>query len=195
MQFIQEYSSEITEKASQEILNFYRDHIMSGTRESCNLHGVVNEVALEDENVLKIIKDKILPQVEKRLDNYFSFSPLLDKTSYDLKHCSIMHHKEGLNLPFHYDAEFVYDTADGENIRNFAVLVYLNKDFKGGELIFPVQGKSICPKPGLIVIFPTSFMYPHTTNPAFGSDRFVLRLNYLFKKDGIKKNVQNSEVY
>ena len=72
-----------------------------------------------------------------------------------------------------------------EFIRNFAVLVYLNDNFEHGELVFPLQEKSIVPKAGTVAIFPTSFMYPHVTNPTMGDDRYVVRMSYFFVKSAI----------
>lgn len=40
-------------------------------------------------------------------------------------------------------------------------LIYLNDDYIGGEIAFPLQGLSIKPKKGTVVLFPSIFTHPH----------------------------------
>ena len=162
---------------------------------SCNLEGAVKENSIGDKTFLGYLNENLKPLVEIYLSDYLSFNPLLKKENFYLKHYSIMQQRENFNVPFHYDSEYIYEENGEENVRNFAVLLYLSGDFEGGDLVFPVQKQSIKPEEGLLVIFPTSFMYPHTTLPSLGADRFVLRINYLLDKSGIQGSVRNSQIY
>jgi Rps23 Pro-64 3,4-dihydroxylase Tpa1-like proline 4-hydroxylase len=50
-------------------------------------------------------------------------------------------------------------------IRRISCLLYLNDDYEGGELYFPVQDLKIKPKAGDMILFPSGFEYPHASLP------------------------------
>jgi len=45
--------------------------------------------------------------------------------------------------------------------RVLSAVLYLNEDYEGGELHFPRQGLKISPSAGEVVLFPSSFAFPH----------------------------------
>jgi hypothetical protein len=49
----------------------------------------------------------------------------------------------------------------GDGSRVVSGLLYLNSDFKGGEVIFPKQKVTIKPERGMLVLFPCTYAYPH----------------------------------
>lgn len=51
------------------------------------------------------------------------------------------------------------DSIDGR--RTLSGILYLNDDFDGGSLSFPVQKIEIEPRPGRLVLFPSNFVYIH----------------------------------
>lgn len=193
--FIHQFPNVLSKDRCQEIIDTYlKDSATNAKRADANLHGVVKEWSPADGEFWDTMQDEVEALCWPHVDQYLSYSNLLNRNSYYLKHMTIMHHRELINIPYHYDAELSY--MDGqEYIRNFAILIYLNENFENGELMFPVQKVAIKPKAGLGLIFPTSFMYPHVTNPAIGSDRYVLRLGYFFKKEGIIESVKKSKDY
>ncbi|WP_127714883.1 2OG-Fe(II) oxygenase [Halobacteriovorax sp. HLS] len=195
MSFIQEYENILSPKNCESIIeNYLKESHIDTKRSDANLHGIVKEWSIPQErhwsDLFLDLNEKCRPIVE----SYLSYSTLLNCESYYLKHISIMEHQENFNIPYHYDAEISY-MNDKEYIRNFAILIYLNDNFESGELIFPIQKTSIKPKVGLGLIFPTSFMFPHLTNPAIGANRYVLRMAYYFKKDSIINSTKTSKDY
>jgi hypothetical protein len=50
------------------------------------------------------------------------------------------------------------------NERVFSCVAFLNDNFHGGELVFPLQNITIKPKTGSIVFFPSNFPYFHYAN-------------------------------
>ena len=192
--FIREFKSSNLSQIAKSIFDMISSSL-DGAKTSSNLHGVVVEECLRDEKLLDILEKKLKPHLEVHIDDYFSFTPLLHKENFKFSHYSLMHHKEGYNIPFHYDSEYVYEKEGVEEVRNFAILLYLNDLEEWGALVFPLQKKTIKPEQGKLLIFPTSFMYPHTTIPTMSSDRFVLRVSYYFEKDQIKKSVEESRDY
>lgn len=193
--FISTFDNLLSAEQCAEIISRYRaDSQSKALRTDANLHGNVKEWSPVDDPFWDDLFENLESTCRVFVDKYLSYSPLLNSHSYFLKHMTIMHHKESMNIPYHYDAELCF-MDNKEYIRNFAMLIYLNDNFESGELMFPVQKQSIKPKAGLGLLFPTSFMYPHVTNPALGSDRYVLRLGYYFKKEGVIDSVKNSREY
>lgn len=45
--------------------------------------------------------------------------------------------------------------------RAYSTIVYLNDDFDGGEIVFPLQSKCIKPTRGLLLGFPSGSEFPH----------------------------------
>ena len=195
MNFIQSHSGAISpEVCSQIIKNYNARQDDIGERTSANLLGAIREFTVDEDCISSEVQELITKVADEKIQEYLSKVPELNSKSYFLNHMTIMFHSEFKNIGYHYDSEFLY-MNDAEYIRNFAVLIYLNQDFDGGELIFPLQKTVIKPQTGLMLVFPTSFMYPHVTNPAMGDDRYVLRLSYFFKKEILIHNSLNSKVY
>lgn len=46
-------------------------------------------------------------------------------------------------------------------VRCLTAVTYLNDDFDGGELVFPVQGETVIAKKGRTVFFPPYWTHPH----------------------------------
>ena len=195
MTFIREFENTLPPETCIDIINNYlKESRVDTKRSDANLHGIVKEWGIPEEGHWKDLYSVVSQKCRPIVEEYLSYSPLLNSSSYYLKHLSVMEHQENFNIPYHYDAEISY-MNNKEYIRNFAILIYLNDDFECGELIFPVQKVSIKPKVGLGLIFPTSFMFPHLTNPALGANRFVLRLAYYFKKSSIIDSTKASKDY
>jgi hypothetical protein len=49
---------------------------------------------------------------------------------------------------------------------------YLNDDYSGGELIFPRFNLTIKPEPGDLVIFPSTFIYEHSSEPIMSGNKY-----------------------
>ena len=101
---------------------------------------------------------------KKGISQYRSFNPHLeierDEGIVVLKYASKEEYKE------HVD--------DGRTShRRLSGLIYLNDKFVGGNLVFPRQNISIRPEPGMLVLFPSGFAYPHVAKPVKRGVRFV----------------------
>lgn len=55
---------------------------------------------------------------------------------------------------------------------DITILVYLNSDFEGGELIFPDYGLVIKPKAGDMLMFPSGHQYSHHVTPVTDGTRW-----------------------
>ena len=60
--------------------------------------------------------------------------------------------------------------------RTMSCILFLNDDYKGGELMFrDPNGENemaIKPKSSRLIIWPSSFMYPHTVKPVIEGTRY-----------------------
>lgn len=193
MEFLKTYKNILSKTQCNEIIGYYQREGENAKRNTANLRGEVREWSPDKSSDFW---DKTEAIVREKCDvlvsDFLSNNMLLELQSYRYGHLTLMEQKDGYNIPYHYDAEVVL-LNDQEHIRNFAVLIYLNDNFENGELIFPLQKTSVKPEPGLGLVFPTSFMYPHLTNSAIGSNRYLLRVAYYFKKESVLDSVRNSK--
>jgi hypothetical protein len=74
----------------------------------------------------------------------------------------------------HADAE----NPDGELHpfwwRKYAALIYLNRDFEGGDLYFPNKKIRVRPQPKSLVMFPGTMEYLHEVEKITGGTRYTL---------------------
>ena len=71
-----------------------------------------------------------------------------------------LRYEKGGHYKFHVD--------DGPGMdRKFSSILILNNDYEGGELCFNKDGREQIVKntPGSLVIWPSSFMFPHMVKP------------------------------
>ena len=54
--------------------------------------------------------------------------------------------------------------------------LYLNNNFKGGELIFPGLNISVNPSPGLLIIYRPN--HPHLVNMVYNNSRYCFGIDY-----------------
>ena len=60
--------------------------------------------------------------------------------------------------------------------RSLSIILALNSDYDGGELVFPVQKRKIKLKMGQVIVFPPYWTHPHYTND-LKNDTFRYTLN------------------
>lgn len=177
---INTFENVISPELCREAIDLYNETLKpKATRRSENLYGSVVQINIEHDNPYwDVLVKKFRDEAEKYIAEFLSFETnLFNLSSYKFAHAGINETKEGDCVPYHQDMEVT--TENGEvKLSHFAVLCYLNDDFEGGELVFPHQKTTITPKQGLVVVFPTSYLYPHVVTPVFGNSRYVLRLTY-----------------
>tara|TARA_B100001287_G_scaffold171285_1_gene144167 strand:- start:1685 stop:2263 length:579 start_codon:yes stop_codon:yes gene_type:complete len=67
------------------------------------------------------------------------------------------------------------ESADiGSCARVMNYMLYLNDVEEGGETEFLYQGVKLKPETGKLVIFPTSYMYPHRGNPIYKGEKYII---------------------
>lgn len=130
----------------------------------------------EEFGPIKEFETEIKTGTEKVLAKYFEHY-MVSSSHQDFNCVKIIRYKDGSYLPVHSDPE---RTPEGHT-RTIGMILFLNEDFEGGELIFPKQEVVIQPEKGKLVVFPMSYMYPHLVNNVTGGDRYVARINFFHR--------------
>lgn len=76
----------------------------------------------------------------------------------------------------HYDGEYYFENEGWKKIadRDITMLLYLNDEYEGGEVVFPDLGITIRPKAGQVLCFPSNRHFRHGVNPVTSGERRVL---------------------
>lgn len=98
------------------------------------------------------ISDRLFDPLDKYLLKYKELYPFLNIKSRDDRMHLLKYERSGY-LPAHQD--------HGISTRTLSVLIYLNDDYEGGNLIFRHSNISFKPEAGSILFFPSNFLYVH----------------------------------
>jgi len=82
-------------------------------------------------------------------------------------HYQLLKYNEGDNYPLHYDGPTVLG-------RHISVIQYLNDDYEGGELVFPLHNVYIKPAKGTLVLFPSNYAYQHEARPVTKGTKYAI---------------------
>jgi predicted 2-oxoglutarate/Fe(II)-dependent dioxygenase YbiX len=89
----------------------------------------------------------------------------------------ILRYQAGGHYNLHADSDHWSVTANAwvKGLdRDISLLLYLNDDFTGGELSFPVFNYRYQPRPGDLLFFPSDFRYRHQAHPVTSGLRYVI---------------------
>lgn len=130
----------------------------------------------EEFGPIKDFESEIRKDTEKVLEKYFEHY-MVNSTHQEFNCVKIIKYSDGQSLPVHSDPE---RTPQGQT-RTIGMILFLNDNFDGGELIFPKQEIIVTPEKGTLVVFPMSYMYPHLVNGVINGDRYVARINFFHR--------------
>jgi predicted 2-oxoglutarate/Fe(II)-dependent dioxygenase YbiX len=65
-------------------------------------------------------------------------------------------------------------TDQGVSTRCVSVLIYLNDDYEGGNIVFPNSKVSLKPEAGSMLFFPSNFLYVHEIEPILSGTKYSL---------------------
>ena len=98
----------------------------------------------------------------------------------DSEPLQVLHYGVGGHYIPHVDAETLYKDDDGLELwektldRDLSAVYFLNDDFSGGELFFPVLDLAVRPEAGTLVCFPSDHNYIHGVQPVTAGHRYTL---------------------
>ena len=141
-----------------------------------------HEAILEARNCLdfKIGHQNLGPESDHNKELY-----RIHKTSFDAFYPAVEDYGQYWGVVMRYYEVFNFVKYEGTG-QHFAVhadhgpayvttvsaVGYLNDDYEGGELIFPRFDLKIKPEPGDLVVFPSTFIYEHSSEPIINGDKY-----------------------
>jgi hypothetical protein len=125
-------------------------------------------VARHDNTLVYELLDEFIPSVRTEIEGSFSVS-VFPETAYSIHAYSI-----GDELPAHYDGDGSVPTPNGNPKRDISSILYLNEDFHGGEVFFQKQAINIKPKPGMLVVFPSTREFVHSVSKVESGFRYTI---------------------
>jgi len=73
-----------------------------------------------------------------------------------------------------YHAWHAESSDQSSSTRVVTYMLYLNDIDEGGETEFLYQGVKLKPEQGKLVLFPTSFLFPHRGNPIYTGYKYII---------------------
>jgi hypothetical protein len=93
----------------------------------------------------------------KMILEHYKPNNFLDEISY-FEAINIVRYGKGEYFKTHSDDSYHYRCT-------VSAVGYVNDDYEGGELTFPIQNLTYIPKAGEMVLFPSSYSYAHASEP------------------------------
>ena len=121
-----------------------------------------------DNQLVYELIDAFIPLIKDEIEVSFNAS-VCPENSY-----SINAYIVGDQLPEHDDSEGLAPTPNGNPKRDISSILYLNADFEGGEVSFPNQGVGLRPKPGMLILFPSTPEFSHSVGIVDSGVRYCI---------------------
>lgn len=171
--YIMEFKDILPPTRCHELVEMRRNH--RDTNDIVYWDDMTDNLSLKP--TFEMLSQLLHPCIEKYTQ---SFQGLADPSDISLRSISLNKHEQLHFDDLHYDTP-IFEHNNRKGFRPFISVLYLNhEEFEGGQTIFPVQKKIIAPEAGKLVLFPTTFHFPHMVTNIIGGDRFSIRLTYQF---------------
>lgn len=133
------------------------------------------EMVIYDDTIMNGLVEVVRHAVENLINPFFDVSVQSAEIPQVLKYNVGGHYAE------HVDSEALWHNVHENKIewkkvidRDISILLYLNDDYEGGELVFPNQHITIKPKAGMLVAFPSNHHFVHGVNPVTKGTRYAM---------------------
>ena len=176
--FIRVYENALPDKVCDDILNEY---VTTDLWNQALTGGGADDTA-RNCDVISISQREILeqsPNIRSRLDKelYNCIATLIKKYESDCAREGLSISQDtGYELLRYREGQFYVQHTDHfkENPRVASCSICLNDDYEGGEFAFFDRNKVIKPKKGSVIMFPSSFMFPHEVMPVTRGNRYAI---------------------
>jgi predicted 2-oxoglutarate/Fe(II)-dependent dioxygenase YbiX len=176
------YENLVSFNTCDKIISLYKSGVFKEDNQENKLESLIYSSKVTSDPDWELLLEDLKNSSISKIKEYLNLFSINTPEMYLFSHAGVNCLKNNKAIPYHYDIEVSYFQKNLK-ISHFAVLVYLNEDFDGGDLVFPLQNITIRPKKGMTVIFPTSFLYPHAVSPVFLGERYMVRMSYVLNKD------------
>ena len=181
--FVKVYDNFVNTEQLQDLLNF-------STKQKFEKGLVINnDNNKEEDNNTRIVDILELSPTNKSMTNVFWFNVMQKLIKEKYIEYAKNFHKNYLTTSGMYPLQILRYSSGGLHTphvdncniypRTLSVVVFLNDNYTGGELVFPKHDNSdiyfkVDKKPGRCVIFPSNFLFPHTVTPVETGTRYSL---------------------
>ncbi len=158
-----------------------RDSLVSNMEDESHgdVEWVVNKTIRDTQEVdlSRVVTDKLDAIIETSARSFID--PFFRVQVRDWERVQVLHYGVGGHYIPHVDAETLYKDESGLELwektldRDLSIVLFLNDDFEGGELDFPVLDLSIKPGAGTLVCFPSDHHFVHGVRPVTAGHRYT----------------------
>lgn len=115
-------------------------------------------------------------QLAQNIHNQFYVLLLATSIPYARKHnIPELFHEDYQLLRYRTGQEYKAHADGGTDIgRAISAVLYLNDDYKGGEIEFPNFGVKIKPEAGMLILFPSTYPYAHIAHPVTDGTKYAI---------------------
>ena len=113
-------------------------------------------------NIYDTFHTTIIDYVRAYMLRYAIGDPCYNNSPYQM-----IKYEVGDEYPKHYDGP----TRLG---RHISAILYLNDDYEGGELHFPIFDVTIKPIKGQLILFPSNYAYQHLARPVTAGTKYAI---------------------
>lgn len=143
--------------------NINYGHVKNAIYEVDSVHIANNKINQKTRYIINSLKMAIEMCSDRYIDGH-----KLDKQNYklDIDTINIRRWNTGQSMGPHADGQ------DGNYGLAFTIVLYLNDNYEGGEIVFPNHNVQIKPKAGSLVMFPATSDFVHLVNPIVSGNRY-----------------------
>lgn len=128
--------------------------------------GIVDQGAMAD-RIIELVRQAYARELE----------PFYRCKLRSLETPQVLRYVEGSHFKPHSDSDVIdVDTQQWKKAqdRDYSLLIYLDQDYAGGELVFPNFDFKLRPEAGMLVCFPADFRYLHGAMPVISGVRHAI---------------------
>lgn len=121
------------------------------------------------------ITKKLNEHIREKLNLYSENAFFVDEKKLVRTQDYFLWYDAGFGITLHAD-----DSSNGSRDyhRVLTVLIYLNNDYEGGEIVFPDHDLKIKPEKGEMIAFPSNRLFKHEVTPIISGHRFAIMQTY-----------------
>lgn len=109
----------------------------------------------------------------------------INENCYSNEPFNLIKYEKGDHYPNHYDG----NTSLG---RHLSAILYINDNFKGGELYFKNFDVTIKPKAGMLLLFPSNYAYQHEALPIIEGTKYAI-VTWLHDRPNVDKKAWSDD--
>jgi IS1 family transposase len=125
----------------------------------------LNNDGSKEYNVLADVWDECYTRQKDAVDDYCARFNVTNLRYWEA--FNFIKYEKGHHFQYHHDHGYSYNCT-------VSLVAYLNDDYEGGGLHFSQQDIMYTPKSGDVVIFPSTYMYPHRAMPVLEGIKYSL---------------------